>query len=336
MLNVAAADWASRALARRRRPRRPGQLVVERRGVPAREQAGAAATGDEERDGEAKPAGEQCAGRVAHPRPDFTSLSDRWLGAPTTRSLAEVESLGQRVGQAGRTDRRRGAVDVVLRPLVERAASLGVELEPCRARIAVAWLPDAAGVDQPLARRRPRPPRRRLCVWPVAAAPSGRENDSATCECPIRQTRCCWTSRHSSACSGERTYSQTGSRGLAWKSPTASSSSDGSSSSRNARVSAVIVSCVHVRGERRPARELLERQVAADAEIVVAGQADGGMARARARRTRRARRRSRRGRRGTTSPRTRRPRSRRARPRRRAGCRGCRRRQRSASLQSLR
>jgi hypothetical protein len=47
------------------------ELTVQVRGFPAREQAGAPAAGDEERDGEAEPAGEECAGRMAHPRPHF-------------------------------------------------------------------------------------------------------------------------------------------------------------------------------------------------------------------------------------------------------------------------
>ncbi len=51
---------------------------------------------------------------------------------------------------------------------------------------------------------------------PVADSPSWRTNDDATCEWPIRQTRCGWESRHSSASSAESTYSHTGSRGLAW------------------------------------------------------------------------------------------------------------------------
>ena len=47
---------------------RAGRLQGVR--LTAREQAGAAATGDEERGGEAEPAGQECAGRVAHPRAD--------------------------------------------------------------------------------------------------------------------------------------------------------------------------------------------------------------------------------------------------------------------------
>ena len=51
---------------------------------------------------------------------------------------------------------------------------------------------------------------------------------------------------------GERTYSHTGSRGLAWYRPTASSRRWGSSDSRNARVSGVIVSRVHVAARAAP------------------------------------------------------------------------------------
>ena len=66
---------------------------------------------------------------------------------------------------------------------------------------------------------RPRPGRgrcRRAAARPSASSPSWRSNESATWEWPIRQMRCCCTSRQRSASSVERTYSQTGSRGLAW------------------------------------------------------------------------------------------------------------------------
>jgi len=52
-------------------------------------------------------------------------------------------------------------------------------------------------------------------VVPVAACPCNRVNDRATWECPMKQTRWVCASRHSSACRGESTYSQIGSRGLA-------------------------------------------------------------------------------------------------------------------------
>ena len=53
------------------RPRRSGRPDRSGHRLVAREQAGAAAAGDDERDGEAKPAGQDGARRVAHARPDF-------------------------------------------------------------------------------------------------------------------------------------------------------------------------------------------------------------------------------------------------------------------------
>ena len=48
----------------------------------------------------------------------------------------------------------------------------------------------------------------------------------------MKHTRWVCASRHSSACRGESTYSQIGSRGLAWNSPTFSSTFRGSSDLR--------------------------------------------------------------------------------------------------------
>ena len=56
-------------------------------------------------------------------------------------------------------------------------------------------------------------------VVPVAGSPSIRVNDSATCECPMNETRKSVASKHSSAVRPDSTYSQIGSRGEAWKSP---------------------------------------------------------------------------------------------------------------------
>ena len=64
----------------------------------------------------------------------------------------------------------------------------------------------------------------------------GRAKKSATCEWPIRAIRSACASRQASACSAESTYSQTGSRGEAWKRPMPSRSPAGSSSRRNSSV----------------------------------------------------------------------------------------------------
>ena len=92
--------------------------------------------------------------------------------------------------QARLDDRLGGLVDVVRDPVEAAVHSLGVELQPGGARIAVARLADAAGVDQPGAARpgraaRRRPPGRRAPP-PLPRSPSGRTKKSATCEWPIR------------------------------------------------------------------------------------------------------------------------------------------------------
>ena len=66
-------------------------------------------------------------------------------GAP---SLPHVEAVGEQIGQSGLADRVRGAVNLVLDAVVGRVPLLGVELEPGRARVAVAGLADAARVEQ--------------------------------------------------------------------------------------------------------------------------------------------------------------------------------------------
>ena len=90
----------------------------------------------------------------------------------------------------------------------------------------------------------------------------------------MKEIRWSVASKHSSAARAERTYSQTGSRGEAWKSPTPSAPPCGDSESRYSRVSGVIASCVQLGGERGAAREVLEREHVDDREVVVAGEAD--------------------------------------------------------------
>ena len=80
-----------------------------------------------------------------------------------------------------------------------RRPVVGVELQPGGARVAVARLADAAGVEQPGAlveveQRRRRPPGRRARSR-GRAPPSGRVKKSATCEWPIRPIRSAWASR---------------------------------------------------------------------------------------------------------------------------------------------
>src|SRR5439155_374091 len=66
-------------------------------------------------------------------------------------SLTVVEAIGQRHGQPRLLDRARGVVDRVLDAAPAGMPGLEVEEEPGGARVAVARLPDAAGVDDPVA-----------------------------------------------------------------------------------------------------------------------------------------------------------------------------------------
>ena len=111
-------------------------------------------------------------------------------------------------------------------------------------------------------------------VVPLAGSPSGRWNDSATCEWPMNETRKSVESKHSSAVRPERTYSQIGSRGEAWKSPKPSPPPSGSQ--REQELARVVGDHLlrPARGERRAAREVVQREHVDDREVVVAGQAD--------------------------------------------------------------
>ena len=71
-----------------------------------------------------------------------------------SRSLTVLQALGERVGEARGADRRGGAGDVVVGAVEGGSHSVEVEQQPGGARVAVARLPDAAGVQQPFAARR--------------------------------------------------------------------------------------------------------------------------------------------------------------------------------------
>ena len=95
------------------------------------------------------------------------------------------------------------------------AVHVEVEQEPCGARVAVARLADAAGVDEPAPFGQVELGAGRG-VSPDVVPPPSRQNQSATCEWPTAATRASMTSMQASASQVESTYSQTGSRGLAW------------------------------------------------------------------------------------------------------------------------
>jgi len=69
----------------------------------------------------------------------------------TLPSRADLEAVGQATWQPGGDDRRGGPIDVVGDTVEAGRLLTRVELEPGGARVAVARLSDAAGVDQPLA-----------------------------------------------------------------------------------------------------------------------------------------------------------------------------------------
>ncbi len=139
-----------------------------------------------------------------------------WKADALASSLTVLQALGERVGQARGADRSGGAGDVVVGAVELDAHRVEVEQQPGRARISVARLPDAAGVQQPLAGGERRARSRRAAARRSRARPRGARRRAPRAS--GRSGRCggrC-ASRHSSASSAESTYSQTGSRGLAW------------------------------------------------------------------------------------------------------------------------
>ena len=208
---------------------------------------------------------------------------------------------------------------------------VGVEQQPGRARVAVARLAGRARVDQPLAarRRRARSPSRRvgagrrLALRPVERQRHVRVADEARRGSRSRRS----TARRSAP---ESTYSQTGSRGEAWKSPTPSACALRLEREQElARLGRIVAasSCAASAAPREksssdststtarswlPARQIVQWRVGErDARVGLGAVADEV----------------------AEAPQllgARRPRRRRSPPRRRAGCRGCRRRSRPA------
>ena len=152
----------------------------------------------------------------SEPQPASASAAARTRSAVAASRVIGPRRGGRRGSRAARPPRSpRRVVDRVLDPPPGRGPGLGVEQQPGGARVAVARLADAAGVEQPAplgevglvaarapARRRTRSP----SPW----------KKSATCEWPTAPMRGAICSMQSSACIVESTYSQTGSRGLAW------------------------------------------------------------------------------------------------------------------------
>ena len=230
------------------------------------------------------------------------------------RSRAGRRIVIDRTGGARRASRaagRRGSrpprrVDVVARcGATRRVPAVEVEQQPGGARVAVARLADAAGVQQPwrpvatsatssgAARRRRSP-----------ARPPGARTSSATWVWPIRPIALGRTRRSTARRAATlRTYSQIGSRGLRVEEADVRGRRgrlERREPGAGTRGSSDLLG--PARGERGAAGELVAaaaRRVTA--EVVVAGQAHGRVLARRGARSRWGRRRSRRGRRGTRS-----------------------------------
>src|SRR5262249_27715666 len=104
-------------------------------GVASRDQllTPAAAAGHEQRGDQAEGGGQQ----------DFQDETPH----RSLRLLADLESVGERARKLRGANRRGGCRDVVGRASPSCLPCVEVELEPCRARIAVARLPDRTRVE---------------------------------------------------------------------------------------------------------------------------------------------------------------------------------------------
>src|SRR5947208_7100508 len=103
--------------------------------------------------------GSVCRCRRTRPAAPRLRRAGRWRGSRRAGSticgracsLTVLQALGERVRQARRADRRGGAGDVVVGAQERSGQPVEVEQQPRRARIAIARLADAARVDQPFA-----------------------------------------------------------------------------------------------------------------------------------------------------------------------------------------
>ena len=145
---------------------------------------------------------------------------------------AVLRRLIPAAGRAAPAGRARGSrlrlLDRVLDAAVDGRLRLEVEEEPRGARVPVARLPDRARVEEPALRGRS------TCdpSSPSASVRSSAPKRSATWLCPTSTSGFSVASSERNATSGASTYSQTGSRGLAWKSSARSSAASGESDSR--------------------------------------------------------------------------------------------------------
>ena len=218
-------------------------------------------------------------------------LTDRSRGAATGPSGRPACSMAWAASSIGYSTRRQLAVH-----------ALEVEQQPCRARVAVAGLAHAAGVDQPVAlrqvelacrrRRARRPPRRssaRLKQSATCEWPDGAHARAPSCPCTRRPAwwrartprpgRAGWRGRARAARSSPLARARRGTRATPWR-------------------------CCSRRpggGDGGVEREVGDVEPVDHHEVVVADQAELAAPPGRARRTRRAGRRSRPGRRGTSA-----------------------------------
>ncbi len=191
-------------------------------------------------------------------------------------SLSVLEAFGERLRQLRGPDRRGRTGDVVVGPVVAGGPPLGVELQPRGPRVAITRLADAARVDQPLAlgeieltRRRPGSRRWRRRRAPARSTGRRGNGRSARPAWPARRG----TARPAAARARTPRPDRAGSRGTGRRPDPGSRAPALQEGERlgGDRVTRPMG------GDRGTAGELLQRDRAGDAEIVVAGQADRTM-----------------------------------------------------------
>ena len=290
------------------------QRARQARGVARGDPAVAAAAGDEE-GGARRPAASAASGGRTR------ILIDRTPGArPGSQAGARRGSRPRR-----RRCRTRCAASARSRRSVSSSSQAA-------RGVAVARLADAARVEDPLAvgdvdllAAAARRPGGRLALGAHEGQRHVRVPDEAT-------RRSGWASRHSSASSAQRTYSQTGSRGRGVVEPDRRARTpEGFSEDSQSRWPASMTSCVQRAASAAPVENSSRSRSPVTARSWLPARQTSACWRGQRDSSRWDRRRSRRCRPGTRSPRAGlRLRRRRAPPRRRGGCRGCRRRWRPA------
>ena len=130
-------------------------------------------------------------------------------------SDAAREPGGEVLGEARCPHLRLRLLDRIRNSPEGCPSRLVVNQQPCGARVAVARLPDRAGVEQPAGAGGVE---LGAAAGETAVEPSRRPSESASARwlCPTSTIGAVVASRFSSATSSLSTYSQTGSRALPW------------------------------------------------------------------------------------------------------------------------